>query len=82
VAKTVQFIPKFKGAAEMEARRKLRMMGRAGPGGAPPPPPPPPVPVSWDSSSDEDEAVQSDDDDDEEDVFGNVSMDDGDEFDP
>ena len=29
-AKEVQFIPKFKGAAEMEARRKLRMLARRG----------------------------------------------------
>jgi hypothetical protein len=33
-AKVVQFIPRFKGASEMEARRKLRMAARRGPGGA------------------------------------------------
>lgn len=30
----VQFIPRFKGAAEMEARRRLRMFARRGPGKA------------------------------------------------
>ena len=34
VVKIVQFIPKFKGAAEMEARRRERMAARRGPGGA------------------------------------------------
>ncbi|KAI0795653.1 stress-activated map kinase interacting protein 1-domain-containing protein [Abortiporus biennis] len=32
---TIPFIPKFKGAAEMEARRRIRMMNRIPPGGAP-----------------------------------------------
>lgn len=31
----IPFIPKFKGAAEMEARRQLRMRNRVPPGGAP-----------------------------------------------
>lgn len=35
----VPFIPKFRGAEEMEARRKLRMMNRIPPGGAIPPRP-------------------------------------------
>jgi hypothetical protein len=30
-AKVVQFIPRFKGAAEMEARRRIRMLARKGP---------------------------------------------------
>ncbi|KAG6849750.1 hypothetical protein H0H93_005548 [Arthromyces matolae] len=38
VQKVVQFIPKFKGAAEMEARRRVRMAARRGPGGAAPVP--------------------------------------------
>ncbi|KAF8880010.1 stress-activated map kinase interacting protein 1-domain-containing protein [Infundibulicybe gibba] len=79
-AKVVQFIPKFKGAAEMEARRRVRMAARRG--GAPPPPPP-----NLDfSSSDEDAGMPIDDsssDDEFEMVTGRVdSMDEGDEFDP
>ncbi|KAF9459128.1 stress-activated map kinase interacting protein 1-domain-containing protein [Collybia nuda] len=85
VAKVVQFIPKFKGAAEMEARRRVRMAARRGPGGASQPPPPPNLDFS---SSDEeggnpmaDDSSSSGDFDD--DVPGEVdSMDEGDEFDP
>ena len=33
VVKIMLFIPKFKGAAEMEARRRERMAARRGPGG-------------------------------------------------
>ncbi|KAK7064677.1 stress-activated map kinase interacting protein 1-domain-containing protein [Favolaschia claudopus] len=79
VAKVVQFIPKFKGAAEMEARRRVRMAARRGPGAAAPAPPPV---LSFSSSSDEEEenADESSDSD-----FGHTTvdaMDDGDEFDP
>ena len=83
VAKVVQFIPKFKGAAEMEARRRVRMAARRGPGGALPQDQPPPT---FDSSS-EDEVeihVASDMSDDEYDVVSPAvdSMDGEDEFDP
>ncbi|KAJ7138493.1 stress-activated map kinase interacting protein 1-domain-containing protein [Mycena crocata] len=76
VAKVVQFIPKFKGAAEMEARRRVRMAARRGPGGAAPAPPPV---LDFSSSSDEaDDSFDSD--------FGKPNaadaLDDGDEFDP
>ncbi|KAL4259349.1 SIN1 family protein [Pleurotus pulmonarius] len=79
--KVVQFIPKFKGAAEMEARRKARMVARRqAPGAAKPPPmaidssdeddPPPPVEESLDDSD-----VDSD--------FGvPANIDEEDEFDP
>lgn len=79
VAKVVQFIPKFKGAAEMEARRRVRMAARRGPGGAAPAPPP----VLDFSSSDEEENIAEDSSDSD---FGQPNaadaMDDGDEFDP
>ncbi|KAF8156669.1 stress-activated map kinase interacting protein 1-domain-containing protein [Crassisporium funariophilum] len=87
VAKVVQFIPKFKGAAEMEARRRVRMAARRGPGGALPQPAPPPV-LDFSSSSEDEvdirvisEVSSSDEFDD---VGGNGvdSMDEGDEFDP
>jgi hypothetical protein len=72
VVKAVQFIPKFKGAAEMEARRRVRMAARQ----APVVRAPPPKALSFDTSSEEDEpskpaAVDSSDE-----VAGN------DEFDP
>ncbi|KAJ7723397.1 stress-activated map kinase interacting protein 1-domain-containing protein [Mycena metata] len=80
VAKVVQFIPKFKGAAEMEARRRVRMAARRGPGAAPPPPQP-----NLDFSSSSDEEVIAEDDSSDSD-FGQPAaadaMDDGDEFDP
>ena len=81
--KVVQFIPKFKGAAEMEARRRERMAARRGPGGvvvrAPPPPP-----LNFSSSS-EDEVeipVISEASSDEFDEVGAAAIDEGDEFDP
>ncbi|KAJ7778713.1 stress-activated map kinase interacting protein 1-domain-containing protein [Mycena maculata] len=81
VAKAVQFIPKFKGAAEMEARRRVRMAARRGPGGAAPAPPP--VLHFSSSSSDEEENIADDSSDSD---FGQANaadaMDDGDEFDP
>ncbi|KIK64185.1 hypothetical protein GYMLUDRAFT_40473 [Collybiopsis luxurians FD-317 M1] len=94
VQKVVQFIPKFKGAAEMEARRRIRMAARRG--GAPinaPAPTQPQKPLSFDDLSSEDEAEapavddDSSDDDDIDSDFGGGnddanSMDDGDEFDP
>lgn len=57
---TIPFIPKFKGAEEMAARRRLRMQGmqnRLGQGGVPVRPPPKPQPtLSWDTSSSESES--------------------------
>ena len=85
VAKVVQFIPKFKGAAEMEARRRLRMAARRGPGGALPQAQPQP---NFDSSSSEDEveihvaSEMSDDEYDDVVSAGVDSMDEEDEFDP
>ncbi|KAJ7671528.1 stress-activated map kinase interacting protein 1-domain-containing protein [Mycena polygramma] len=80
VAKVVQFIPKFKGAAEMEARRRVRMAARRGPGA--PAPAAPPV-LDFSSSSDEEENIADDSSDSD---FGQANaadaMDDGDEFDP
>ncbi|KAJ6500564.1 stress-activated map kinase interacting protein 1-domain-containing protein [Mycena sanguinolenta] len=80
VAKAVQFIPKFKGAAEMEARRRVRMAARRGPGGAAPAPPPV---LDFSSSSDEEDNIADDSSDSD---FGQSNaadaMDDGDEFDP
>lgn len=73
VAKVVQFIPKFKGAEEMEARRRVRMAARKAPDTVEATPPPT---HNLEFSSDEG------DDDDEFDNSGNGSLDDGDEFDP
>lgn len=86
VAKVVQFIPKFKGAAEMEARRRVRMAARRGPGGASADPPPMPPTLDSSSSEEDDNIVPSPDDSSDSD-FGEAasaddSMDDGDEFDP
>ncbi|KAF9476816.1 hypothetical protein BDN70DRAFT_811618 [Pholiota conissans] len=75
VAKVVQFIPKFKGAAEMEARRRVRMETRRQPG-APKAQPPPKL----DFSSSEDEALVHEMS--SEDSVVVDSMDEGDEFDP
>nr|GAT49474.1 predicted protein [Mycena chlorophos] len=79
VAKVVQFIPKFKGAAEMERRRRIRMAARRGPGGAAPAPPP-----TFDSSSSSEEVVADDSSEDSDFGPSNATdaMDDGDEFDP
>ena len=86
VVKIVQFIPKFKGAAEMEARRRERMAARRGPGGVVARARPPP-PLDFSSSSENEVEIP---------VIGEVSsdefddvgaaavdgMDEGDEFDP
>lgn len=77
VAKVVQFIPKFKGAAEMEARRRLRMAARRGPQA---PPPQPTKPLTMDTSSEEEEASEGSSDE-----FEHVGMPENDivdEFDP
>jgi hypothetical protein len=85
--KGVQFIPKFKGAAEMEARRKMRMLARRGPLAADIKPPPAvvvnlnPESSSSSSSSDEEDGLSEEDDFDEITGAGD-DMDDGDEFDP
>lgn len=86
-AKEVQFIPKFKGAAEMEARRKLRMLARRGQTSTNP------KPASDGnkylnpelSSSDDDDDILEDDEnvDDFDDLVDRADdMDEGDEFDP
>lgn len=94
--KGAQFIPKFKGAAEMEARRKMRMQGmQARRGGQPPlavdtrhPPPRTVANLNQESSSSEDEAGLSESDDEVDSDFGDLTggagddMDEGDEFDP
>jgi len=87
VAKIVQFIPKFKGAAEMEARRRVRMAARRGPGGLPAAQPPPPPSLDFSSSSDDEVEISviSEVSSDEFDGVGTTavdSMDEGDEFDP
>lgn len=87
-AKGVQFIPKFKGAAEMEARRKVRMQARRGPLAVDTRPPPPPVAhVNPEFSSSDDDAGLLDGDESSDDDFEEITgagddMDDGDEFDP
>ncbi|KAG5640657.1 hypothetical protein DXG03_007647 [Asterophora parasitica] len=80
VQKVVQFIPKFKGAAEMERRRRVRMAARRGPGGAVPAPQP--QNLSFDTSSEEEGGGDSSSDGDfDDDVPGEVdSLDDGDDF--
>ncbi|KAF8952956.1 stress-activated map kinase interacting protein 1-domain-containing protein [Flammula alnicola] len=83
VAKVVQFIPKFKGAAEMEARRRLRMAARRGPGAAPvaQPAPSPKFDFSW-SSEDEDVVINEASSDEFEGIgIAVTDMDEGDEFD-
>ncbi|KAF8882155.1 stress-activated map kinase interacting protein 1-domain-containing protein [Gymnopilus junonius] len=86
VTKAVQFIPKFKGAEEMEARRRIRMAARRGPGAALARAAPPPNLSFSSSSEDEAEAPAiSDDSSDEFEVVGQKTtdeMDEGDEFDP
>ncbi|KAI0674134.1 SIN1-domain-containing protein [Trametes maxima] len=81
-----EFIPKFKGAAEMEARRRLRLMARANPPGAAPRIPMPVQnlnpEISSSSSSDEEIAANE-----EEEEFEGGEADDSmeindDEFDP
>ena len=81
VAKVVQFIPKFRGAAEMEARRRVRMAARRGAGGAPLPPVQ--QNLSFDSSSeDEVEITVASEVSSDEDEPAIDTMDEGDEFDP
>lgn len=86
LAKEVQFIPKFKGAAEMEARRRLRMMARRGqPASVQKPPSMVTRNLNPDiSSSEEDDGLIEDENDEEFDTdeLGDDSMDEGDEFDP
>lgn len=82
VVKVVQFIPKFKGAAEMEVRRRARMAARRGPGGAPARAPPPPT---FSSSSEDEVPLVSEASSDEFDQLGAAAvdgMDEGNEFDP
>ena len=86
VVKVVQFIPKFKGAAEMEARRRERMAARRGPGGVVTrAPPPPPLDFSASSEDEVEIPVISEASSDEFDEVGAAAvdgMDEGDEFDP
>ena len=73
----VPFIPKFKGAAEMEARRKLRMLNRVPPGGPMPTRPTRSAPANFnpelssssssESESEEEKDPLADDDDEFED---------------
>lgn len=77
VAKVVQFIPKFKGAAEMEARRRVRMAARRGPQA---PAPQPGKPITVDTSSSEDATEDSSSD--EFEHIGIAVADVVDEFDP
>lgn len=94
----VPFVPKFKGAAEMEARRRLRMQNRVPPGGPIPARPTrsapanlnPEISSSSESESEseeekEEDALAEDDDDSEDDAHeADDSLDimDADEFDP
>ncbi|KAH9918959.1 stress-activated map kinase interacting protein 1-domain-containing protein [Fomitopsis serialis] len=87
-----EFHPRFKGAAEMEARRKLRMLARAQPPPTAARPPPstqyiyPELSSSEDESEDDvDEDIPEDEDEDEFDMVPEVddAIDiDGEEFDP
>ncbi|KAF9521811.1 stress-activated map kinase interacting protein 1-domain-containing protein [Crepidotus variabilis] len=89
VAKVVQFIPKFKGAADMEKRRQLRIAARRGAAGHPGRQPPKQT-LSFDTSSEEEEepdaAAASDASEEEEDDYVEPSaiddLDGGDDFDP
>ncbi|KAH0587039.1 hypothetical protein H2248_005860 [Termitomyces sp. 'cryptogamus'] len=77
VPKVAQFIPKFKGAAEMEKRRRARMAARR-PAGAPLPLPP----QNFDTDSSDDIPVADDSSSDGDFGDGDVdSMDEGDDFD-
>jgi hypothetical protein len=58
--KVVQFIPKFKGAAEMEKRRRARMAARRAPNGPLGPPQPAQQVLSFSSSEDEAQPQSSD----------------------
>lgn len=84
--KLVQFVPKFKGAAEMEARRRARMAARRGPGGAAARAPPPLV-LDFSSSSEDEVEIPviseaSSDEFDQVEAAAVDGMDEGDEFDP
>jgi hypothetical protein len=80
VVKAVQFVPKFAGAAEMEARRRARMAARRMPG---PGAQPPPTKAVVDFSSSEEDGDTLDDDSDDFGVSDQVSsIDETDEFDP
>ena len=86
IVKIVQFIPKFKGAAEMEARRRERMAARRGPGGVVARVPPPPT-LDFSSSSENEVEIpviseMSSDEFDEVEAAAVDGMDEGDEFDP
>jgi hypothetical protein len=77
------FIPTFKGAAEMEARRKMRMQARGGPLATDTKPLPTVVAnLNPELSSSEDEEPMSEEDDFEEIAAAGDDMDDEDEFDP
>lgn len=84
--KDVPFVPKFKGAAEMEARRRVRMMARRGvPASMPKIPSVTTRSLNPDiSSSDEEDVMLEDDNDDDYDLVapGDDNMDEVDEFDP
>ena len=85
VQKVVQFVPKFKGADEMERRRRVRMATRLGLNAAAAPPPPPPQPLTLSSSDDDPQPHSSDESPDDSD-FGPQTAhdmtDEVDEFDP
>jgi hypothetical protein len=94
--KEVTFVPRFKGAAETEARRRVRMQARRQaapriavdvkpppPSPLPPPPPTPPTPIPELSSSDEDDVSSSEDEEDAFEPGGGTAGDGGiDEFKP
>lgn len=84
--KEVHFVPNFKGAAEMEARRRLRMMARRGlPASMPKVPSITTRSINPEiSSSDGDDGVSEDENDDDFELVapGNGNMDETDEFDP
>lgn len=84
--KDILFVPKFKGAAEMEARRRVRMMARRGvPASMPKIPSMVTRSLNPDiSSSDDEDGMLEDDNDDDYDLVapGDDNMDEVDEFDP
>lgn len=82
VATVVQFIPKFKAAAEMEARRRLRIAARRGHQAPVAQPVQPAKPLSFDDSSSEEDVVESEESMDEFEDIGVAVTDIGDEFDP
>jgi hypothetical protein len=85
VVKIVQFIPKFKGAAEMEARRRERMAARRGPGGVVARVRPPPT-LDFSSSSENEVEIpaigEASSDEFDDGAAAVDAMDEGDEFDP